>query len=81
MTLIGISIDCGGRRAEVTSAVFEEKGGRIEGAGTDIVVSNMSTSLTPKPFSASVLDRISTLPMSRRHVLSLVELMSMRTPR
>ena len=64
LTLIGISIGIAAVVALVGISRGFEKSWEVglKARGTDIVVSNMSTSLTPKPFSASILDRISTLP-------------------
>jgi len=64
LTLVGISIGIAAVVALVgISRGFEtswETG--MKSRGTDIVVNNMGSALTPKPFSASVRDRISPLP-------------------
>ena len=44
--------------------------------GTDVVVSNMGSALTPKPFSAAVVDRITPLPHVAETCALLVDLMS-----
>ena len=81
LTLIGISIGIAAVVALVGISRGFEKSWEVglKARGTDIVVSNMSTSLTPKPFSASILDRISTLPHIAATCSLMVELMSMRT--
>jgi putative ABC transport system permease protein len=78
LTLIGISIGIAAVVALVGISRGFEKNWEVglKARGTDIVVSNMSTSLTPKPFSASVLDRISTLPHIVATCSLFVELMS-----
>jgi putative ABC transport system permease protein len=78
LTLIGISIGIAAVVALVGISRGFEKSWEVglKARGTDIVVSNMSTSLTPKPFSASILDRISTLPHVAATCPLLVELMS-----
>src|SRR6202166_4688347 len=64
LTLLGISIGI----AAVVALVGISRGfsksweNGMKARGTDIVVSNMSSSLVPKPFDASVRDRISHLP-------------------
>ena len=64
LTLVGISIGIAAVVALVgISRGFEtswEAG--MKTRGTDIVVSNMGSALTPKPFSASVVDRITPIP-------------------
>jgi putative ABC transport system permease protein len=78
LTLIGISIGIAALVALVgISRGFEkswETGLTVR--GTDVVVSNMSTTLTPKPFSVSVRDRIAQLPNVSSTCALLVELMS-----
>ena len=78
LTLVGISIGIAAVVALVGISRGFEKSWELglKARGTDIIVSNMSTSLTPKPFSASVLDRISTLPHIAATCPLLVELMS-----
>jgi putative ABC transport system permease protein len=78
LTLVGISIGIAAVVALVgISRGFEkswETGLRTR--GTDVVVSNMSTTLTPKPFNISVRDRIAQLPHVSSTCALLVELMS-----
>ena len=64
LTLVGISI---GIAAVVTlvgmSRGFEQSWSKgMKARGTDIVVSNMGSALAPKPFDASLQDRVSRLP-------------------
>lgn len=81
LTIIGISI---GIAAVVTlvgiSRGFEkswESG--MKTRGTDIVVSNMGSALTPKPFSAEVLERIRPLPHVGDTCALLVDLISVES--
>ena len=78
LTLVGISIGIAAVVALVgISRGFEtswEAG--MKTRGTDIVVSNMGSALTPKPFSASVVDRITPIPRVAETCALLVELMS-----
>ena len=64
LTLAGISVGIAAVVALVGMSRGFEKGWQVglKARGTDIVVSNMSGSLTPKPFDASVRDRIARLP-------------------
>ena len=64
LTLAGISIGIAAVVALVGMSRGFEKGWQVglKARGTDIVVSNKSGSLTPKPFDASVRDRIANLP-------------------
>ena len=64
LTLVGISIGIAAVVALVgISRGFEESWTKgMKARGTDIVVSNMGSALSPKPFNSSVLDRISSLP-------------------
>jgi putative ABC transport system permease protein len=64
LTLAGISIGIAAVVALVGISRGFEKGWQVglKARGTDIVVSNKSGSLTPKPFDASVRDRIAKLP-------------------
>ena len=64
LTLAGISIGIAAVVALVGMSRGFEKGWQLglKARGTDIVVSNKSGSLTPKPFDASVRDRIANLP-------------------
>jgi len=78
LTLVGISIGIAAVVALVgISRGFEtswEAG--MKTRGTDVVVSNMGSALTPKPFSASVVDRITPIPGVAETCSLLVELMS-----
>ena len=78
LTLVGISIGIAALVALVgVSRGFEkswETGLTVR--GTDVVVSNMSTALTPKPFSDSIRDRITQLPNVSSTCALMVELMS-----
>src|SRR4029434_3638897 len=78
LTLVGISIGIAAVVALVgISRGFEtswESG--MKTRGTDIVVSNMGSALTPKPFSASVRDRITPLPGVAETCPLLVDLIS-----
>src|SRR6187402_3296724 len=78
LTIIGISIGIAAVVALVgISRGFETSwsaGMKIR--GTDIVVSNMGSALTPKPFSAEVLDRIRPLPHVADTCSLLVDLIS-----
>jgi putative ABC transport system permease protein len=78
LTLVGISIGIGAVVALVGISRGFEKSWEIglSARGTDVVVSNMSTSLTPKAFSASVRDRIAQLPHVAATCALMVELMS-----
>ena len=64
LTLAGISIGIAAVVALVGMSRGFEKGWQVglKARGTDIVVSNKNGSLTPKPFDASVRDRIAKLP-------------------
>ena len=64
LTLVGISIGIAAVVALVGISRGFEKSWEIglSARGTDVVVSNMRTSLTPKPFSASV--RVHVCPKS-----------------
>jgi putative ABC transport system permease protein len=48
----------------------------LKSRGTDIVVSNLKSALTPKPFSASVVDRIKPLPHVAETASLLVDFVS-----
>ena len=78
LTLIGISIGIGAVVALVGISRGFEKSWEVglSARGTDVVVSNMSSSLTPKPFSVSVRDRIAQLPHVAATCALMVELMS-----
>jgi putative ABC transport system permease protein len=64
LTLVGISIGISAVVALVgISRGFEKSWATgMKARGTDVVVSNMGSALAPKPFSASVRDRIAHLP-------------------
>jgi putative ABC transport system permease protein len=64
LTLAGISIGIAAVVALVGMSRGFEKGWQVglKARGTDIVISNRSGALTPKPFDASVRDRIASLP-------------------
>ena len=64
LTLVGISIGIAAVVALVgISRGFEQSWATgMKARGTDVVVSNMGSALAPKPFSASVRDRIARLP-------------------
>ena len=81
LTLLGISIGI----AAVVALVGISRGfsksweNGMKARGTDIVVSNMSSSLTPKPFDASAGDRIAHLPGVAATCPILVDLMSVES--
>jgi putative ABC transport system permease protein len=81
LTLVGIAIGIAAVVALVgISRGFEtswETG--MKTRGTDIVVSNMGSALTPKPFSAAVKDRIVPLPHVAEVSSLLVDLMSIES--
>jgi putative ABC transport system permease protein len=78
LTLLGISIGI----AAVVALVGISRGfnrsweAGMKARGTDVVISNMGSSLIPKPFSASVRDRIAHLPRVDATCAILVDLMS-----
>ncbi len=78
LTILGISIGI----AAVVALVGISRGfetswqAGMKTRGTDIVVSNMGSALTPKPFSASVVERISPLPHVADTCALLVDLIS-----
>ena len=81
LTLLGISIGI----AAVVALVGLSRGlnkswaAGMRARGTDVVVSNMTSSLVPKPFSASVRDRIAHLPHVDATCTLLVDLMSVES--
>ncbi len=77
-TLAGISLGIAAVVALVGMARGFEKSWQVglKARGTDIVVSNKSGSLTPKPFDASVRDRIANLPHIAATCNLLVEITS-----
>jgi putative ABC transport system permease protein len=78
LTVLGISVGI----AAVVALVGISRGFSkswetgMKARGTDIVVSNMGSSLIPKPFSASVVDRIAHLPNVAATCGILVDLIS-----
>ena len=64
LTLVGISIGIAAVVALVgiSRGVEQSWATGMKARGTDVVVSNMGSALAPKPFSASVRDRIARLP-------------------
>ena len=78
LTIVGIAIGIAAVVALVgISRGFEtswETG--MKSRGTDIVVSNMGSALTPKPFSATVVERIAPLPHVAETCALLVDLIS-----
>ncbi len=78
LTLLGISIGIAAVVALVgISRGFESSwASGLKMRGTDIVVSNMGSSLTPKPFSAELRDKVAPLPHVAAVSSLLVELMS-----
>lgn len=64
LTLVGISIGIAAVVALVgISRGFEQSWAKgMQARGTDVVVSNMGSALAPKPFSASVRDRVAGMP-------------------
>jgi putative ABC transport system permease protein len=78
LTLLGISIGI----AAVVALVGLSRGlnkswaAGMKARGTDVVVSNMTSSLVPKPFNANVRDRIGHLPHIAATCALLVDLMS-----
>src|SRR5438132_1674646 len=81
LTLVGISIGIAAVVALVgISRGFQkswEKG--LKARGTDVVVSNMGTALTPKPFPAAVRDQVAKLPRVASTCTILVELTSIES--
>ncbi len=78
LTLVGIAIGIAAVVALVGIARGFEKSWEtgLKARGTDVVVSNMSTSLTPKPFDASIRERIVGVPHVSATCALFVELMS-----
>src|SRR5260370_1059701 len=81
LTLVGISIGIAAVVALVgISRGFDKSWDTgMKARRTDIVVSNMSSALTPKPFSSSARDRIAHLPRVAETCAILVDLMSVET--
>jgi putative ABC transport system permease protein len=78
LTLVGISVGIAALVALVGIAWgFEESWDKgFKARGTDVIVSNLGGALTPKPFSASVKDRIAHLPHVAAASSGFSELMS-----
>src|SRR5678816_4653712 len=78
LTIVGIAIGI----AAVVALVGISRGfetswqSGMKSRGTDIVVSNMGKGLTPKPFSAGVVERITPLPHVAETCTLLVDLIS-----
>lgn len=81
LTLVGISIGIGAVVALVGMARGFETSwtAGMKSRGTDIVINNMSSGLTPKPFPATARDRISKLPGVAATCALEVELMSIES--
>src|ERR1700739_713609 len=81
LTLLGISVGI----AAVVALIGLSRGlvtswtAGMKERGTEIVVSNMRGSLTPKPFPASTRDRVAHLPGVVSTCEILIELMSIET--
>ena len=81
LTIAGISIGI----AAVVALVGISRGfetswqAGMKTRGTDVVVSNMGSALTPKPFSAAVIGRITPLPHVAETCALLVDLISVET--
>lgn len=78
LTLVGISIGIAAVVALVgISRGFEQSWAQgMKARGTDIVVSNMGSALSPKPFSATVRDRIAGIPQVAATCAIFVDLTS-----
>src|SRR6188472_1638790 len=78
LTLVGISIGIGAVVALVGISRGFEKGWEdgLKGRGTDVVVSNVGSALTPKPFSDTARDKVAKLPHVAAVSSILVELIS-----
>jgi putative ABC transport system permease protein len=81
LTLVGISIGIGAVVALVGMARGFETSWTdgMKSRGTDIVVNNLSSGLTPKPFPAEARDRIAHLPGIAETCALQVEFMSLET--
>src|SRR3954452_5097314 len=81
LTLVGISIGIGAVVALVgMSRGFETSWtAGMKSRGTDIVVNNMSSGLTPKPFQAEARDGIAKRPGVAAAATIEVEFMSLET--
>src|SRR3954469_13547738 len=80
-TLAGISIGIAAVVALVGMSRGFEKSWQVglKARGTDMVVSNMGGGLTPKPFDASVRDRIAGLPHIALTCTLLIQLTSIES--
>lgn len=78
LTLVGISIGIAAVVALVgMSRGFETSWSNgLKSRGTDIVVSNMRSALTPKPFNASAIERVKPLPHVAETCALLVDFIS-----
>ncbi|MBC8125885.1 MAG: ABC transporter permease, partial [Gloeobacteraceae cyanobacterium ES-bin-144] len=78
LTLVGISIGIAAVVALVgISRGFEQSWAKgMQARGTDVVVSNMGSALAPKPFNASVRDRIAEIPQVAATCAIFVDLTS-----
>jgi putative ABC transport system permease protein len=78
LTILGISVGIAAVVALVGISRWFSKSWEtgMKARGTDVVVSNMGSSLVPKPFSASVRDRIAHLPHVDATCGILVDLLS-----
>src|ERR1043166_2537914 len=78
LTLAGIAIGIAAVVALVGMSRGFEKSWQVglKARGTDMVVSNMGGGLTPKPFDASVRDRIAGLPHIAATCMLLIQLPS-----
>src|SRR6188472_4234992 len=81
LTLAGISIGIAAVVALVGMSRGFEKSWEVglKARGTDMVVSNMGGGLTPKPFDASVRDRIANLPRIAATCTLLIQLTSIES--
>src|SRR3981081_3656537 len=81
LTLAGISIGIAAVVALVGMSRGFEKSWQVglKARGTDMVVSNMGSGLTPKPFDAPVRDRIAGLPHIAATCTLLVQLTSIES--
>jgi putative ABC transport system permease protein len=81
LTILGISVGIGAVVALVGISRGFSKSWEtgMKARGTDVVVSNMGSSLVPKPFDASVRDRITHLPHVDATCGILVDLMSVES--
>lgn len=81
LTLLGISIGIAAVVALVGISHGFESGWEqgLKQRGTDVVVSNISTALTPKPFAAEMRDRVAKLPEVAATSELLVEITSIES--